>query len=145
MSRKTLLFVSLLVGFALILTACAPTEVIKTVIVTEVVEGETVEKVITAVPEPAEPVKKTIVLDSEMFSPPDEQSFFINEILKPFEEETGITVNFQIIEGSDMRDRITVQQETGHVTTDAILAFNGRFAWYTDPGYVVSLDDATSD
>jgi multiple sugar transport system substrate-binding protein len=118
MSRKTSLIVSLLVGFALILTACAQ-----------------------ATPEP---VKKTIVLDSEMFSPPDEQSFFINEILKPFEAETGITVNFQIIEGSQMRDRITVQQETGHVTTDVILAFNGRFAWYTDPGYVVSLDDTVS-
>ena len=102
-----------------------PVEVTKEVIVEE------------EVPVPA----KSLVLSSEMFSPPAEQTFFINEILKPFEAETGIAVDFQNIAGQDMFDRLTVQQESDHVTTDVILAFNGRFPWYTDAGYVQSLDD----
>jgi multiple sugar transport system substrate-binding protein len=136
---------------SVLLAACAqptPETIIETVVVTQeviVTEVVTEEVVVTEVvtEEIEVPVPSmTLVLDSEMFSPPAEQEFFINEILAPFEEETGITVSFSIVEGAAMFDRITVQQETDHVTTDVILAFNGRFPWYTEAGYVSSLDDA---
>lgn len=132
-----LLFVALL--GATILAGCAPTEVIKTVEVPgeKVIETVEVEKPVEV---EVEVPAKTLMLGSEMFAPPAEQEFFINEILKPFEVETGVTVNFQVIEGSALFDRVTVQQATKHVTTDVILAFNGRFAWWTDAGYVESLD-----
>jgi multiple sugar transport system substrate-binding protein len=143
MKRNILLLGSLAI-FAIFLAACS-TPTPEVIIETIEVPGETViEKVEVPVDVIVEVPATTIVMDSEMFAPPAEQIFFINEILKPFEAETGITVTFQIVKGEDMRDRITVQQETGHVTTDVILAFNGRFSWYTDPGYVVSLDDAVS-
>lgn len=144
-----ILFVVLL--SAGVLSACAtptPETIIETVVVTKEVEKEVIvtqEVVVTEVVTEeieVEVPSMTLVLDSEMFSPPAEQEFFINEILAPFEDETGISVNFSIVAGEDMFDRITVQQETDHVTTDVILAFNGRFPWYTDAGYVVSLDDA---
>jgi multiple sugar transport system substrate-binding protein len=134
----------LLAGISLLLAAlvagCAqptPETIVEEVEVpVEVVVTEEVE-----VPVEVEVPAEALVLSSEMFSPPAEQTFFINEILKPFEEETGIAVDFQNIKGEDMFDRVTVQQETGHVTTDVILAFNGRFPWYTDVGYVEPLDD----
>jgi len=144
-----ILFIALIGG--VMLAACAtptPETIIETVVVTQevvVTEVVTEEIVVTEVVTEeivVEVPSTTLVLDSEMFSPPAEQAFFINEILVPFEEETGISVNFSIVEGQDMFNRITVQQETDHVTTDVILAFNGRFPWYTDAGYVVSLDDA---
>jgi multiple sugar transport system substrate-binding protein len=138
MKKLSIILLITLIG-ATLLAACQPETIVETVVVEgeKVVETVEVEKVV-------EVPSKTLVLDSEMFSPPAEQEFFINEILKPFEEETGITVTFQIVKGTDMFDRLTAQQATGHVTTDMILAFNGRFAWYTDEGWVEALDDYTS-
>ena len=128
---------------ALLLAACAtptPETIIEQVEVP--VEVEVTKEVV--VEEQVEVPAKSLVMSSEMFAPPAEQTFFINEILKPFEEETGISVAFQIVAGEDMLDRLTVQQETDHVTTDVVLVFNGRFPWYTDAGYVVSLDEYVS-
>ena len=142
-----ILFIALIGG--VMLAACAtptPETIIETVVVTEqvvVTEVVTEEIIVTeVVTEEIMVPSTTLVLDSEMFSPPAEQEFFINEILAPFEEETGISVNFSIVAGQDMFDRITVQQETDHVTTDVILAFNGRFPWYTEACYVGSLSTA---
>jgi multiple sugar transport system substrate-binding protein len=153
MKRSIVLFTMFLL-LALFTSQCAPAasptpetiietvEVEKEVVVTQVVEKEVIvtQEVEVEVPVPSQ----TIVMASEMFAPPSEQEFFINEILKPFEDETGVTVNFQTIEGSDMFDKLTVQQETGHVTTDVVLVFNGRFGWWTDAGFVVPLDDAVA-
>ncbi len=141
MKKFSVLMIIALLGAAL-LTACAPAETV-TVIETVIVEKEG-ETIIETVEKEVEVPSKTLVLDSEMFSPPAEQIFFIDEILKPFEEETGITVTFQIVKGEDMFDRLTAQQATGHVTTDMILAFNGRFAWYTDEGWMGSLDETVN-
>jgi oligopeptide transport system substrate-binding protein len=56
MKSKTFSLLGLLVVASMILVACAPTEVVKTIVVTEIIEGEVVEKVITATPEPVEEV-----------------------------------------------------------------------------------------
>jgi len=146
-------------GFVL-LAACAPQtvevevtrvvtekeEVEVTRIVTETVEveGETVEvtRIVTEEVEVEVPAEsKTLVFTSRLFSPPREQEFFINEIIKPFEEEHGVTVNFQILDDDTIFERATIQQETDHVTTDVIAAHNGKMPDWLDAGYVEDLTD----
>jgi multiple sugar transport system substrate-binding protein len=140
--KKTIFILALVVLTSLFLASCQPEVVVETVEVPVEVE---VTKEVTVVEE-VEVVTEipTLVLDSEMFAPPAEQEFFINEILAPFEEETGIRVIFQVIAGENMFDRLTAQQATDHISTDLILAFNGRFSWYTDEGWVEDLDEATA-
>ncbi|MEW6718759.1 MAG: ABC transporter substrate-binding protein, partial [Chloroflexota bacterium] len=60
--NKPIIMLGMLVVASMILAACAPTQVVQTVIVTEVIEGETVEviKVVTPTPEPAGP--RTLVI-----------------------------------------------------------------------------------
>ncbi|HID31268.1 MAG TPA: extracellular solute-binding protein, partial [Desulfobacterales bacterium] len=84
---------------------------------------------------------KTLVFSSRLFSPPQEQEFFITEIVKPFEEEHGVTVNFQIIDDQTLLDRANVQQSTDHVTTDIVVAHNSRMAEWIDAGWVEDLTD----
>ena len=114
-------------------------EVEKIVEQTVVVEKE-VEKVVEKEVEvPVEVPSKVLVLSSRLFSPPREQEFFINEIIKPFEEEFGVTVNFQIIDDQTLLDRAEVQQSTDHVTTDIVVAHNSRMPeWYAND-WVVDL------
>lgn len=144
----TLLVVVAMLG-ALILSACGPApapepepeviietvEVEKEVTVVETVEVE-VEKEV--------PVNNTIVLSSRLWSPPAEQEFIINEILKPFEEESGYKVNFQILDDDTLLQRAEVQQSTGHVTTDIVAAYNARMAEWIDADYVEDLTDMIS-
>jgi len=112
------------------LTACQPETIIKEVevpgetIIEEVeVPGETIiEEVEVEVP------SKTLVFSSRLFSPPREQEFFISEVIKPFEEEHGVTVDFSIIDDDTLLERAEVQQTTDHVTTDIVVAHNGRMA-----------------
>ncbi len=84
---------------------------------------------------------KTLVFTSRLFSPPREQEFFINEIIKPFEEEHGVTVNFQILDDTNMLDRAMVQQETNHVTTDIVVIHNSRMPEWIEPELVEDLTD----
>jgi len=111
---------------AAFLTACAqptPETVVETVeVIKEVETGE-----------------KTLVMSSRLFSPPREQEFFINEVIKPWEEETGVTVNFGILDDDKLLERAKVQQTTGHVTTDIVTAHNSRMPDWIDAGYVIDL------
>jgi multiple sugar transport system substrate-binding protein len=123
-----LLLLVVLLGAAL-LTACATTETPTTETVIETVE---VEKEV-------EVASKTLVFSSRLFSPPREQEFFINEIIKPWEAETGISVNFGILDDDKLLDRATVQATTDHVTTDIVCAHNGKMPDWLDAGYVMDL------
>ena len=139
---------------AVMLTGCKPetiTETItETIIETVVVEkeGETiietveveVEKEVEVITE-VEVATKTLVFTSRLFSPPREQEYFINEIIKPFEEEHGVTVNFQILDDDSQLERAEIQQTTGHVTTDIIAAHNGKMPDWLDADYVEDLTD----
>ncbi|HHH82010.1 MAG TPA: hypothetical protein ENL35_03365, partial [Chloroflexi bacterium] len=61
MKRKLFTLMAIGVAASMILAACgAPQEVVKTVVVTEVVEGEVVERVVTATPEAAGPMPVTV-------------------------------------------------------------------------------------
>ena len=138
MNKKfTVLFVLLVVA-SMVLAACQPQVVTEEVVVTKEVPVEVeVEKVV-------EVPSETLVFSSRLFSPPREQEFFINEIIKPFEEENGVTVNFQIIDDQTLLDRAEVQQGTNHVTTDIVVAHNSRMAEWIDAGWVEDLTDVVA-
>jgi multiple sugar transport system substrate-binding protein len=125
----------LLLG-AVFAAACAPEP--ETIIKEVEVPGA---DVITEVEVPVEVPSKTLVFTSRLFSPPREQEFLILEILKPFEEEHGITINFQILDDDKMLDRAEVQQSTNHVTTDIVAAHNSQMINWFNAGYVEDLTD----
>ena len=135
MKKFSIVMAIVLVG-ALFLSACQPETIVETVVVE--VEGETITEVVT---EEVMVPSKTLVFSSRLFSPPAEQLFFINEIIKPFEEEHGVTVNFQIIDDQTLLDRAEVQQTTDHVTTDIVVAHNSRMPDWLDAGWVEDLTD----
>ena len=97
----------------------------------------------TAAPE-VEVAPTTLVFSSRLFSPPREQEFFINEIIKPFEAEHNVVVNFQIIDDQTLLDRAEVQQTTNHVTTDIIVSHNGSMPNWIDNGWVMDLTDVVA-
>jgi multiple sugar transport system substrate-binding protein len=97
----------------------------------------------TAAPE-VEVAPTTLVFSSRLFSPPREQEFFINEIIKPFEAEHNVVVNFQIIDDQTLLDRAEVQQTTDHVTTDIIVSHNGSMPNWIDNGWVMDLTDVVA-
>ncbi len=134
MKKFSIVLLIVLVGAAL-LSACQPQTVVETVVVEK--EGKTVVETVEVEKE----VNKTLVFSSRLFSPPREQEFFINEIIKPFEEEHGVTVNFQIIDDQTLLDRAEVQQTTNHITTDIVVAHNSRMPEWIDAGWVEDLTD----
>ena len=144
MKKLSYILLAVFLGASL-LTACQPAEpetVIETVIVEK--EGETIVETVEVeveVEKEVEVPSKTLVFSSRLFSPPREQEYFINEIIKPFEEEHGVTVNFQIIDDQTLLDRAEVQQTTDHVTTDIVVAHNSRMPEWIENGWVVDLTD----
>jgi multiple sugar transport system substrate-binding protein len=128
----------LLLG-AVFAAACAPEP--ETIIKEVEVPGA---DVITEVEVPVEVPSKTLVFSSRLFSPPAEQLFFINEIIKPFEEEHGITVNFSIIDDQTLLQHAEVQQTTNHVTTDIVVSHNGSMPQWLDAGWVEDLTDVVA-
>jgi multiple sugar transport system substrate-binding protein len=125
-----------LVMLATLMVACGATPEPEKIIETVVVETEV--KVIETV-EVEKEVGGTLVFSSRLFSPPREQEFFINEIIKPFEDEHGVTVNFQIIDDQTLLDRAEVQQTTDHVTTDIVVAHNSRMPEWIEAGWVEDM------
>ena len=147
--KKAFAITLVVVLMASLLAACGPTPEPQTVVETVVVETEVtvvetveVEKIVEKEVEVEVPVgTQTLVFSSRLFSPPREQEYFINEVIKPFEEEHGVTVNFQIIDDQTLLDRAKVQQETGHVTTDIVVAHNSRMPEWIEAGWVEDLTD----
>ncbi len=138
-----LLLVVVLLG---VLAACQPAtpQVVKeTVVVTKEVEKVVTQEVVVT-KEVEKPGKRTLVIASRLFSPPREQEFFINEILKPWEEENNVTVVFQIIDDKTLLERAQVQQQTGHVTTDLVIVFNAWMPTWIEKGWVEDLSDVVA-
>ena len=146
--KKLLPFITLLLALSFILAACQPTtvvetvivtqEVIKEVVVTEVVEVEK-EVIVTEVVEVPAEGETVLAFSSRLFSPPREQEFFINEVIKPFEEEYGVKVNFQILDDDTLLERAQIQASTGHITNDIVTAHNGKMPDWLDEDLVVDL------
>ena len=139
MNKKFIVLFALLLVASMVLAACQPEVVTKEVEVPVEVVKEVEVPVEVEVEVPV--ASKTLVFSSRLFSPPQEQEFFITEIIKPFEEEHGVTVNFQIIDDQTLLDRADIQQSTDHVTTDIVVAHNSRMAEWIDAGWVEDLTD----
>jgi len=139
--KKFSIVMAIVLAGALLLTACQPETIVETVIVTEA--GETITEVVVEEVE-VQVATKTLVFSSRLFSPPAEQLFFINEIIKPFEEEHGITVNFSIIDDATLLQHAEVQQTTNHVTTDIVVSHNGSMPQWLDAGWVEDLTDVVA-
>jgi len=86
--NRMFIVVSAIIVASLVLAACAPTEVVRTVVVTEevIVEGETViqEKIITATPEPMKEAPAFLAADSMLPCMPFPEGF---ELSKPTAQE----------------------------------------------------------
>jgi multiple sugar transport system substrate-binding protein len=126
----------ILIGFLAGCTAPEPEiiEVRSTVVVEKLVEVPKEVEVETK-------VNQTVVVSSRIWNTPNEQAFLINEIVKPFERETGYVVNFQVLTDDELLRQAQVQQETGHVTTDLVIAFHQQMADWIDAGLVQDLTD----
>jgi multiple sugar transport system substrate-binding protein len=129
---------------ATLLAGCQAT--LEPEVIEKIVEvKQTVEVKITEIVEVEKEVgHRTLVFSSRLFSPPREQEYFINEVIKPFEEEHGVTVNFQIIDDQTLLDRAEVQQSTGHVTTDIVVAHNSRMPEWIEKGWVEDMTDVVA-
>jgi multiple sugar transport system substrate-binding protein len=143
MNKKVAMLI-VAVMMATLVVACGatpppPETVIQTVEVQVEKQVTVIETVEVPVEVQVETPSKTLVFSSRLFSPPREQEFFINEVIKPFEEEHGVTVEFAIINDDDLLNRATAQQATGHVTTDIICAHNGKMPDWLDAGWVQDL------
>lgn len=106
---------ALLIVASLLLTACAPTEVVRTVVVTEVVEGETIEKVITATPEPTQDTSNDpVTLRFTTWTANETQLALLNEIAAAYKaEHPNVTVNFETIAFDDYPTKLSVQLAGG--------------------------------
>ena len=162
MSKKVLFVLVFVLLGLFVLAGCAPQEVEVTRVVTETeevevtrvvtetieVEGEMVE-VTRVVEVEGETVEvpgevKTLVFTSRLFSPAREQEFFINDVIKPFEEEHNVNVDFGVLDDDTIFERAAIQQETGNITTDVIAAHNGKMPDWLDAGYVEDLTDVVA-
>jgi len=135
--KKVFGFTVVMVMLISLVVACGATPEPVTIIQTVEVEKEVT--VIQTVEVEVETGHKTLVFNSRLFSPPREQEFFINEIIKPFEAEHGVTVEFAIIDDDTLLQRAEVQQTTDHVTTDIVCAHNGKMPDWIDAGWIEDL------
>ncbi|MBC8508365.1 MAG: extracellular solute-binding protein [Anaerolineales bacterium] len=88
---------------------------------------------------------KTLVFSSRLFSPPNEQEYFIAEIITPFENEYNITINFQVNDDQTMLDNADVQQSSNHVSTDVVVVHNSRMSEWIEAGWVEDLSGVVDE
>ena len=160
MSKKVLFILVFSLLGLLVLAGCQPQTVEVTRVVTETeqvevtrvitetieVEGEEVEVTRIVETEVEVPVEVEVpgevpklVFTSRLFTPAREQEFFINEVIKPFEEEHYVFIDFGLLDDDSQFERAVIQQESGNITTDVIASHNGKMPVWLDAGYVEDL------
>lgn len=91
--------------------------------------------------EPAEPV--TIKVTSGLWSKPEEQQYVREEALTAFEEETGITVELEVVE--NIQDMMKAQKASGEWTSDVVITHSGDMTKYISNEYVQSLNSVLAN
>lgn len=86
--------------------------------------------------EASEPV--TIKVTSGLWSKPEEQLYVREEALSAFEEETGITVELEVVD--NIQDMMEAQKASEAWTSDVIITHSGDMTKYISNGYVQSLN-----
>jgi multiple sugar transport system substrate-binding protein len=83
----------------------------------------------------------TLVFTSRLWSVPAEQEFVQTEIITPFEEETGIKVDFQVTDDDTLFKQAQIQQDSGNITTDIVSVHSGKMPDWIDAGYIEDVTD----
>jgi len=83
--------------------------------------------------------KEVLSFSSRLWSPPAEQEFIIEYVIKPFEEENNCIVNFQILDDKKLLERAELQLKTDHPTMDIVCAYVANMPEWIENGYVEDL------
>jgi multiple sugar transport system substrate-binding protein len=107
---------ALLIVLTMLLAACAPTEVVKTVVVTQIVEGQAVEKIITATPAPTKDVsQEPVSLRFTTWTGNEGQLKLLNEIAAAYQaQHPNVTIKFETIAFDEYPTKLTVQLAGGN-------------------------------
>ena len=81
-------------------------------------------------------VNETIQVVSQIWGTASEQEYLINEIIKPFEKETGYKVNFNAMSDDVMLNQAEVQHATDHVTADVVIVDHYQIGDWIDADLV---------
>jgi len=82
---------------------------------------------------------EVLSFSSRLWSPPAEQEFIIEYVIKPFEKENNCTVNFQIMDDIKLLERAELQLKTDHPTMDIVCAYVANMPEWIENGYVEDL------
>ncbi len=88
---------------------------------------------------PAKVETETLVIDARLFGPPEEQEFFRNEIIAPFEATHGISVTLQVLSDDAILESAEQQQNSGVIITDLVIVHNSIMSEWVDLDYVEDL------
>ncbi len=83
--------------------------------------------------------KEVLSFSSRLWSPPAEQEFIIEYVIKPFEEENNCIVNFQILDDIKLLERAELQLKTDHPTMDIVCAYVANMPEWIENGYIEDL------
>ncbi|MBA7482445.1 hypothetical protein ES707_17932 [subsurface metagenome] len=83
--------------------------------------------------------KEVLSFSSRLWSPPAEQEFIIEYVIKPFEEENNCIVNFQILDDKKLLERAELQLKTDHPTMDIVCAYVANMAEWIEEEYIEDL------
>jgi len=83
--------------------------------------------------------KEVLSFSSRLWSPPAEQEFIIEYVIKPFEEENDCTVNFQILDDIKLLERAELQLKTDHPTMDIVCAYVANMPEWIENEYIEDL------
>jgi len=83
--------------------------------------------------------KEVLSFSSRLWSPPAEQEFIIEYVIKPFEKENNCIVNFQILDDKKLLERAELQLKTDHPTMDIVCAYVANMPEWIENGYIEDL------
>lgn len=126
--------VILLILPIILTSACAPAPEV----IVEIIDVPPVQR-------QAEPTSSSIsggniVLTSSLWDTPEEQAFFLTEIIDPFEDEYDVDVSFQTFDSQTLYDRAVIQQSSGNITTDLFITSLDMMDDWIAAGYTSPLD-----
>jgi multiple sugar transport system substrate-binding protein len=148
MNTKHKFFVLLLLLGILMLTGCQPQEVVKTVVVTQMVEGEPVEVVVTQIVEvivdptkcnleaPAEEVEINMIGWSFPIT-----DFYAAEVAKCDEVE-NLTVNTNLLSSADAQEQVRLALSSGGDSPyDIVHGSNSQVGAWAGVGWIMPIND----
>lgn len=85
-----------------------------------------------------------LTLSSSLWVSPEEQAFFIDEIITPFEREFDVKVNYQVFDERTLFERAVIQQSSEKTMTDVIITAMSIMDNWIENRYASDLTPLTS-